>query len=203
MAKEKDNRTEKAILEAALKVFTEKGFAATRMDHIAKEARINRALLHYYFRNKDKMFDLILHRYCSGTQCCGNNTLTKLTSFDCNSSLGDAGPPPMINFFRSHQCNSICHSMGMKPFDIYKVSEVIWNPPHPDPMTIPFWRKDLYRPQDWDEEYQLSESKYYSKDVTVYERIPSGPSVAEGESHGVLGIQDFDTSHPDVHPFDF
>lgn len=59
MVKEKDNSTEKAILEAALKVFTEKGFAATRMEHIAKEAKINRALLHYYFRSKDKMFDLI------------------------------------------------------------------------------------------------------------------------------------------------
>lgn len=59
MVKEKDNSTEKAILDAALKVFTEKGFAATRMDHIAKEAKINRALLHYYFRSKDKMFDLI------------------------------------------------------------------------------------------------------------------------------------------------
>jgi TetR/AcrR family transcriptional regulator len=59
VVKEKDNSTEKAILEAALKVFTEKGFAATRMEHIAKEAKINRALLHYYFRSKDKMFDLI------------------------------------------------------------------------------------------------------------------------------------------------
>jgi len=59
VVKTKDNSTEKVILEAALKVFTEKGFAATRMDHIAKEAKINRALLHYYFRSKDKMFDLI------------------------------------------------------------------------------------------------------------------------------------------------
>jgi len=60
MVKEKrDNKTEKAILEAAFKVFTEKGFAASRMDDIAREAKINRALLHYYFRSKDKMFDLI------------------------------------------------------------------------------------------------------------------------------------------------
>jgi TetR/AcrR family transcriptional regulator len=59
VVKEKDNSTEKSILDAALKVFTEKGFAATRMEHIAKEAKINRALLHYYFRSKDKMFDLI------------------------------------------------------------------------------------------------------------------------------------------------
>ncbi len=65
MAKEKDNKTEKAILEAALKVFTEKGFAAARMDDIAKEAQINRALLHYYFRSKDKMFDLIFSQRIS------------------------------------------------------------------------------------------------------------------------------------------
>lgn len=63
MAKEKrDNLTEKAILEAAMKVFTHKGYAAARMDDIAKEANINRALLHYYFRSKDKMFDLIFEQ---------------------------------------------------------------------------------------------------------------------------------------------
>lgn len=51
--------TEEQILQAATKVFTQKGFAAARMDEIAKEAGINRALLHYYFRSKDKMFDII------------------------------------------------------------------------------------------------------------------------------------------------
>jgi AcrR family transcriptional regulator len=51
--------TEEQILQAAAKVFTEKGFAAARMDEIAKEAGINRALLHYYFRSKDKMFEII------------------------------------------------------------------------------------------------------------------------------------------------
>lgn len=71
MAKNKlDNQTEKAILEAAGKVFTRKGFAAARMEDIAKEAGINRALLHYYFRSKDKMFDLIfdqrVHEFFSG-----------------------------------------------------------------------------------------------------------------------------------------
>jgi TetR/AcrR family transcriptional regulator len=60
MAKAKlDSGTEKAILEAALLIFTRKGFAAARMDDIAREAGINRALLHYYFRSKDKLFDLV------------------------------------------------------------------------------------------------------------------------------------------------
>lgn len=54
---EKD--TEKLILDAAVKVFTRKGFAGARTEDIAKEAGINRALLHYYFRDKQTMFDII------------------------------------------------------------------------------------------------------------------------------------------------
>lgn len=54
-----DNQSEKAILSAARNVFTRKGYAAARMDDIAKEAGINRALLHYYFRSKERMFDII------------------------------------------------------------------------------------------------------------------------------------------------
>jgi TetR/AcrR family transcriptional regulator len=63
MAKEKrDSGAETAILSAAQLVFTRKGFAAARMDDIAKEAGINRALLHYYFRSKDKLFDLVFEQ---------------------------------------------------------------------------------------------------------------------------------------------
>jgi AcrR family transcriptional regulator len=63
MVKEKDDsQAEKAILEAARRVFTKKGLAAARMEDIAKEAGINRALLHYYFRSKEKLFDLVFQQ---------------------------------------------------------------------------------------------------------------------------------------------
>jgi TetR/AcrR family transcriptional regulator len=51
--------TEKTILEAAKKVFLDKGFDGARMQNIADEAGMNKALLHYYFRSKDKLFDAI------------------------------------------------------------------------------------------------------------------------------------------------
>ncbi len=54
-----EKTTEELILDAAMKVFTRKGFAAARMEEIAKEAGINRALLHYYHRDKQTMFNLI------------------------------------------------------------------------------------------------------------------------------------------------
>lgn len=55
----KDQSTEARILEAAKKIFVAKGMAGARMQDIADEAGINKALLHYYFRNKEKLFEVI------------------------------------------------------------------------------------------------------------------------------------------------
>jgi len=55
-----DLSTEEKIKEAARKVFTRKGYAATRTRDIAEEADINLALLNYYFRSKGKLFEIIM-----------------------------------------------------------------------------------------------------------------------------------------------
>ncbi len=51
--------TENKILEAAKKVFIEQGLEGTSMQQIADEAGINKSLLHYYFRSKEKLFDAV------------------------------------------------------------------------------------------------------------------------------------------------
>jgi TetR/AcrR family transcriptional regulator len=51
--------TEDLIRNSARKVFTEKGFSGARMQDIADAAGINRALLHYYFRSKERLFEVI------------------------------------------------------------------------------------------------------------------------------------------------
>jgi AcrR family transcriptional regulator len=56
----KDISTEEKIKAAAKNIFTQKGFAATRTRDIAGEAGINLALLNYYFRSKQKLFDIIM-----------------------------------------------------------------------------------------------------------------------------------------------
>ena len=57
---ENEISTEDKILLAASKVFTEKGFAGARTRDIADEAGINLALLNYYFRSKEKLFDQVM-----------------------------------------------------------------------------------------------------------------------------------------------
>ena len=58
--KKVDGSTEEKIISAARKLFTQKGYDATKTRDIAKEAGINLALLNYYFRSKEKLFEMIM-----------------------------------------------------------------------------------------------------------------------------------------------
>ena len=55
-----DVSTEEKIKAAAKKLFTQKGFSATKTRDIAEEAGINLALLNYYFRSKQKLFEIVM-----------------------------------------------------------------------------------------------------------------------------------------------
>ncbi len=58
--KQLDTSTEEKIKEAARKVFSQKGYAATRTRDIAEEAQINLALVNYYFRSKEQLFQEVM-----------------------------------------------------------------------------------------------------------------------------------------------
>lgn len=59
MSVNNEQNMEKAILDAAEKLFLEKGFAMVSTTQIAKAAGCNQALVHYYFRTKDRLFEAI------------------------------------------------------------------------------------------------------------------------------------------------
>ena len=56
---EADISTEQRIVRAAREVFMTRGFDGARMQQIADEAGINKALLHYYFRSKQQLFEVV------------------------------------------------------------------------------------------------------------------------------------------------
>ncbi len=60
MVKDRSESTEVRILDAAKKVFLRSGLDGTTMQQIADEAGINKSLLHYYFRTKEKLFGTVL-----------------------------------------------------------------------------------------------------------------------------------------------
>lgn len=61
--KENNKNTEAAILEAADKLFKEKGFKGATTTMIAGQAGVTHAMLHYYFRTKEQIFIKVLDGY--------------------------------------------------------------------------------------------------------------------------------------------
>lgn len=59
MSKTKDENTEQQILNAAKNVFQTKGMDGARMQEIADTAGINKAMLHYYYRSKQLLFEAV------------------------------------------------------------------------------------------------------------------------------------------------
>lgn len=55
-----EQNTEQKIIEAAENIFHSRGYEGARMQEIAEEAGINKGLLHYYFKTKNKLFEKIL-----------------------------------------------------------------------------------------------------------------------------------------------
>jgi TetR/AcrR family transcriptional regulator len=55
-----------AILKAAVAEFAEHGIAGARTDAIARTARVNKALLYYYFKDKDALYEAVLDHVFSG-----------------------------------------------------------------------------------------------------------------------------------------
>jgi AcrR family transcriptional regulator len=112
-SKEVDGGTEEKILAAAKKVLFARGFAGARMQDIADEAGINKALLHYYFRSKEKLFEMIF-RDALGTlmpkisMTFSDDSISfseKLRSF-CHSYIDTWREHPYIPMFVLHELHT-------------------------------------------------------------------------------------------------
>src|SRR3954464_4257157 len=55
-----------AILQAAAEEFAAHGVAGARTDAIAREARVNKALLYYYFKDKETLYGAVLDHVFGG-----------------------------------------------------------------------------------------------------------------------------------------
>jgi len=60
-----DSETERRILDAARRVFVRRGTAGARMQEIAAEAGVNQALLHYYYRSKERLSAAVFQQFAS------------------------------------------------------------------------------------------------------------------------------------------
>ncbi len=73
---------EQRIFDAAVGVFLEKGYDGARMQEIAERAGINKALLHYYYRSKERLFKQVFVSLLSGMISNLSNALEGSMSFE-------------------------------------------------------------------------------------------------------------------------
>lgn len=58
----KDKKTEQHIIDTAMHVFFTEGRLHATTQDIADAARVNRTLIHYYFKSRDQLFDAVFER---------------------------------------------------------------------------------------------------------------------------------------------
>ncbi len=78
----KEKSTEELILKAAEEVFIEKGYAAARTTEIAKRAGVNHGMLHYYYRTKEQLFDIVFRKQVDFLSDSAKHMLLSSQSFE-------------------------------------------------------------------------------------------------------------------------
>ena len=104
--------TEEKIFQAALKIFARDGKKGTTMQEIANEAGINKALVHYYFRTKDKLYDQVF-RYILGKY---------FTSLG-ESIIHETEFIPMLRAFISKYIDMVMLNPNLPKFMVKELSE--------------------------------------------------------------------------------
>lgn len=105
---------EEHILEVAKKVFLKKGLAGTRLQEIATEAGIGRTALHYYFRSKEKLFQVVW------TKAFEQIALRANLVYDPNSSIVEKMKQFTNGYFES--------AMLYPEYDLFFLNEFNQNP---------------------------------------------------------------------------
>ena len=125
LAQTDDHSTEEKIKHAARKVFTQKGFSAARTRDIAEEAGINLALLNYYFRSKQNLFDIVMTENLqqfllalSGSLRDENSTLTEKVATIANNYVEMLKANPDLPLFVLSEIRAnpekLASTMGVK-----------------------------------------------------------------------------------------
>ncbi|MCD4723095.1 MAG: TetR/AcrR family transcriptional regulator [Desulfobacula sp.] len=97
----KREKTIRRILDAAANIFSESGFEGARVDEIAKQAKINKAMIYYHIGDKKALYAEVLH------DIIGNATEHFISNLDENQSSEQK---------LKYYINSVTQTMEQNPF---------------------------------------------------------------------------------------
>jgi len=169
--------TEEKIFEAATEVFIEKGMDGARMQNIANQAGINKALLHYYYRTKEKLFTAVF-------EMIARKIFIKFAPvFDDNLSLEDK-----IRFFFKEHITFLQENPGLPGFILNEVNR------HPERIkkmlaNIDFdniWLKLYEQHKEEFKRYNITQAILPQLMISMA-AISVFPFAAKGILEGILG----------------
>jgi TetR/AcrR family transcriptional regulator len=76
-SRRRPDQSRAAILQAAVQEFSREGVAGARTDAIARTAHVNKALLYYYFKDKEALYDAVLDQVFGGVTACITEVLSR------------------------------------------------------------------------------------------------------------------------------
>jgi TetR/AcrR family transcriptional regulator len=106
--------TEDNILQHARAIFYHKGLAGARMQEIADHAGINKAMLHYYFKTKEQLFEKIF-----------GQAFEVFVGKISEIFSGDANLEDMITAYVNHTVDSLTENPGIA---VFVMNELSYNP---------------------------------------------------------------------------
>lgn len=174
---ENDKLTEEKIFEAATDVFVDKGMDGARMQDIASHAGINKALLHYYYRTKDQLFNAVFEMLAA-------RVLKKFAPvFDENLSL-----EAKIRFFFKEHITFLQENPKLPVFILNEVNR--------NPARIKMLLKNIHFESLWQQLYNQHKKELEKYNITE-ESLPQlmvsiaslsvFPFAARGIIEGILG----------------
>jgi AcrR family transcriptional regulator len=174
---ENDKLTEEKIFEAATDVFIDKGMDGARMQDIASHAGINKALLHYYYRTKDQLFNAVFEMLAA-------RILKKFAPvFDENLSL-----EAKIRFFFKEHITFLQENPKLPVFILNEINR--------NPARIKMLLKNIHFESLWQQLYNQHKKELDKYNITE-ENLPQlmvsiaslsvFPFAARGIIEGILG----------------
>ena len=179
---ENDKLTEERIFEAATDVFLDKGMDGARMQDIASYAGINKALLHYYFRTKDQLFNAVF-------EMITRKILKKFAPvFDENLSL-----EAKIRFFFKEHIAFLQQNPKLPGFILNEINR--------NPARVKILLKNIHFEKLWEKLYEQHKAELENYNLTEHTMpqllvsiaaISVFPFAAKGLIEGLLEKVDLD-----------
>jgi TetR/AcrR family transcriptional regulator len=146
-----DASTRDRILTLAAAVFYQKGLSGARMQEIADLAGINKAMLHYYFKSKEQLFDTVFQQ-----------ALGQFLGGIAQVLNGEAPLQTKIEQYVAYTTKSLAETPGLAAFIVHELQQ------HPERLSIQFNGRNLINLDSFRQQLAAANAQYQAPNAAEH-----------------------------------